>query len=426
MAKRSRPGARERDRLEQLGVPVARHHLGRDVLAAEPEPGQHRGLDLGAVRRVGAHRARQRAHRDSLHGPLEPAQVAVRLEGEPGELDAERGRLGLDPVRAAHADRAGVLARPPDQGVPVVGRAAAEDQPGLGELQRERGVEHVRRREPVVHPAARLAHRLGDHVDERGHVVVGDLLALLDRVDGERGAVADHVGVARRHDALLGERVHHGQLDLQPGVELAPLGPHHAHLGAGVALDHALAEDASRQDGRVLRVVHAHRGHRHAGRHLRHREQRVEPAGHRRLRAERHADHRQLGVGRHHAGQRRGQAGPGDDHADPAQARVLRVLGHGLGVAVRAHHPHLVPDAELLQLGRGLLHHGHVALRAHDDPHGRGLVHVEVVELVLHLGLGDRELARLGNPHASTLSTARAAMSLRIWRPSNSIRSAAS
>ena len=54
------------------------------------------------------------------------------------------------------------------------------------------------------------------------------------------------------------------------------------------------------------------------------------------------------------------------------------------------------------------------------------VVHVEVVELVLHLGLGDRELPRLGNPHASTLSTARAAMSLRICRPSNSIRSAAS
>jgi hypothetical protein len=34
-------------------------------------------------------------------------------------------------------------------------------------------------------PAALLAHRGGDDVDEGGDVVVGDPLALLDRLDGE-------------------------------------------------------------------------------------------------------------------------------------------------------------------------------------------------------------------------------------------------
>ena len=39
-------------------------------------------------------------------------------------------------------------------------------------------------------PAAVLADRGGDDVDEGGDVVVGDLLALLDRLDRERGVLA--------------------------------------------------------------------------------------------------------------------------------------------------------------------------------------------------------------------------------------------
>ena len=46
-------------------------------------------------------------------------------------------------------------------------------------------------------------------------------------------------------------------------------------------------EDARREHRRVARVVHAHAGHRHPGRHLRDRQQRVEPAGHRLRRRER-------------------------------------------------------------------------------------------------------------------------------------------
>ena len=91
----------------------------------------------------------------------------------------------------------------------------------------------------MVHPAARLADRARHHVDERGHVVVGDLLALLDRLDGEARAVADLGGVVVGHQPLLREHVHDGELDLEPRVELAPLRPDRPHLGARVALDHA-------------------------------------------------------------------------------------------------------------------------------------------------------------------------------------------
>ena len=72
-------------------------------------------------------------------------------------------------------------------------------------LQRERGVDDVARREPVVHPRAGglTDARLHD-VDERGDVVVGDLLALVHRGDVDPRALAHRargVGRARRRAA---------------------------------------------------------------------------------------------------------------------------------------------------------------------------------------------------------------------------------
>ena len=66
------------------------------------------------------------------------------------------------------------------------------------------------------------------------------------------------------------------------------------------------------------------RADRHAGRHLHDREQRI-TAG-QRLRFDRHAEHRQLGQRRRHAGQMGGAAGAGDDQLE---ARGACALGEG-------------------------------------------------------------------------------------------------
>ena len=50
-------------------------------------------------------------------------------------------------------------------------------------LERQRGVDHVARRQAEVDEAAFLAHRLGDLADEGDHVVVGRLLQLGDPLD---------------------------------------------------------------------------------------------------------------------------------------------------------------------------------------------------------------------------------------------------
>src|SRR5258708_25871903 len=88
-------------------------------------------------------------------------------------------------------------------------------------------------------PAPWLTNRLRDHVHERGHVVVGDLLALVDGLDGERGMLLDLARVLGRHHALLGQRLDGGHLDLQPRVHARLVGPDGADLGARVALDQA-------------------------------------------------------------------------------------------------------------------------------------------------------------------------------------------
>ena len=88
-------------------------------------------------------------------------------------------------------------------------------------------------------------------------------------------------------------------------------------------------------------------GDRHARRHLHDREQRVEPVEHALRRAERHADHRQVGVRGDDARQRGGEAGAADQHPEPALARGRRVLGDGVRVAVGRAHLELVRDPAL-------------------------------------------------------------------------------
>ena len=162
---------------------------------------------------------------------VEPGQVAIGLEGEAGEAQAEGGRLGVDAVGAADAERVAVLERPLDQGVAVGAGARQHDLAGLAQLQRQRRVEHVGGGQPVVDPAPVLADRGGDDVDEGGDVVVGHLLALVDRLDREGGVGPRRLGRLARHRALLGPGLGGGQLDLEPALELALRRPDRADLG---------------------------------------------------------------------------------------------------------------------------------------------------------------------------------------------------
>src|SRR5581483_1774595 len=100
-------------------------------------------------------------------------------------------------------------------------------------------------------------------------------------------------------------------------------------------------------------------------------------------------------------------------------ARVLGVVGHLVGLAVRGHDPHLAADAALAQLLLGRLHRLQIALRAHHDPDQRS-IDLELVEL--SRGFAER-LGLAGNAFAHPDTPA--AMSRRSCLPENSIMSAA-
>ena len=153
----------------------------------QPQPLHHPRLDRGRDRGVGADRAGELADRELLEGVGEPRQVAVGLEGEARQAQAEGGRLGVDPVGAADAERVALLERAVDQRVAVGAGAGEDDLARLAQLQRQGGVEDVGGGEAVVDPAPVLADRGGDDVDEGGDVMVGDPLALVHRLDRECG-----------------------------------------------------------------------------------------------------------------------------------------------------------------------------------------------------------------------------------------------
>src|SRR5207253_2487170 len=75
---------------------------------------------------------------------------------------------------------------------------------------------------------------------ERGDVVIGDLLALLDRFDGERCLRPRGRRRLAGDQPLLGHRVGRRQLHRQPGLHAVLRGPYRPHLLARVAGYHAL------------------------------------------------------------------------------------------------------------------------------------------------------------------------------------------
>ena len=252
------------------------------------------------------------------------------------------------------------------------------------------------------------------------------------------------------HPALGRPCVEGGQLDLEPGRH-PPLGrPYRAHLGARVALNHALIMRAASKPAFLAPSIATQPTGTPGGICTADSRASSPP---RLLPVERDADHGQVGVGGHHPRKRGRHPGAGDDHLQAPHSRRVAVLAHLLRVAVGAHHPYLVADARLLQRLAGRLHLRLVVRRAHDDP-DQGRVDLDLLECRLDLGhrlgrdrlrlaavrtLGLRYLHRSFSPSvpgwilarrpavyvAATLSTARAAMSPRICMPSNEISPAA-
>ena len=181
----------ERERREQLRVPVARDHLRRDRIGLEPEPLARDALDLGLDRRVRPDRARE------LADAVRPRARAAAASGR-GRARTPSRRASSRTSSAPRGCRASARCRscagaPAPAARPRRARArapASDERARLADLQRERRVDDVRRGEPVVEPAPLGPELLGHRVDERRRVVVGDALDLRHALGRRRHGAA--------------------------------------------------------------------------------------------------------------------------------------------------------------------------------------------------------------------------------------------
>ena len=242
-------GREQRERVQHLGVPVALEDLGRARRRLEPEPLAGDPLDLGIGGRVRADGARELADAHPLERARDPGPVALERERPAGELEPERRRLGVDAVRPPDRDRLAMLLRSGDDRREGALDPVEHERPGLADLERQRGVEHVRRGEAVVEPAPFLAELLRHRVDERGDVVVRARLDLRHPLGARRHRPRpDRVDRLVRHDAGLGPPVERRQLDVEPAPQLRLVRPDRRHGRAGVARNHSSESSASPAD----------------------------------------------------------------------------------------------------------------------------------------------------------------------------------
>ena len=221
-------------------MPVALEDLRRARRGLEAEPLAGDPLHLGLGGGVGADGAGELPDAEALDRADEPLAITVERECPPRELEPERCRLGVDAVGPAHADRLAVLLGAGDDGPEGSVEALEHERTRVLHRKRERRVEHVRRREPVVEEAALLAEPLGDGVDEGRDVVVRLPLDLGDAL-GRRhdGTLANRRDRLARYCPDLGPPLEGGQLDVEPAAQLLAVRPDVAHGRAGVASDHA-------------------------------------------------------------------------------------------------------------------------------------------------------------------------------------------
>src|SRR5437763_8860343 len=135
-------------------MPVARDDLRRAAIGLEAEALARDPLDLRLERRVGSHGSGQLADAVRLERGSDPRPRAIELEGPPGELPAEGRRLGVDAVRAADAERRPVLLAPTRDRVDRAVDPLEHERAGTADLERQTGVDDIRRRQPVVYEPA--------------------------------------------------------------------------------------------------------------------------------------------------------------------------------------------------------------------------------------------------------------------------------
>ena len=173
---------------------------------------------------------------------------AVDLECPAGDLEPERGRLGVDRVRPPHHRRVGFGPSPRDEDVDETVRVVEQATPGGAELEREARIDDIAARQAEVEVSPLRPDRLRDLADERDDVVVGRALDLGDALDVDRGAGLHRRQGLRRDQATGGLGARHRELDAEDVLEASLIRPDRGHLGERVPPDHRAAPTARAPD----------------------------------------------------------------------------------------------------------------------------------------------------------------------------------
>jgi hypothetical protein len=199
----------------------------------------------------GADRARDGAGSDLLAGGQHPLLGTGELGIGDGELQSERGRLGMHAVAPADGERVLVLEGPGFQRGEQTVEIGDEDIGRLDQLDVEAGVEHVGGGQPRMEETRLGPHMLGDRGEEGDHVVLHFALDLVDAGDVEAAALPDRVRRMLGDLAKLGHRLGGIGLNPEPDAEFRLRLPEVSHFGAAVAWDHAGGKASSRRNLRM-------------------------------------------------------------------------------------------------------------------------------------------------------------------------------
>ena len=199
------------------------------------------GFDARIDLRECADRAGNGAGRDLLASRFQSLPRAKKFGVGDGELEPERGRLGVDAVRAADGRGVScVLGARFQRGEELVD-IGEQKIGGANELHVEAGVEHVRGRHALMHETRFGADDFGKVREEGNDVVFGFALDLIDPRDVEFGVLALGPDLLRRrfrNHAEFGHGIGGIRLDLEPDAKARLRRPDRRHFGPAVAWDH--------------------------------------------------------------------------------------------------------------------------------------------------------------------------------------------
>ena len=173
VANRSSDDGEQRERGEKLGMTVARNDLGCGRLRARGRAARKRAARPRGRRRRRRRRCRRACRRACPRARApDAARSRSSSNAQPASFAPKVVGSAWTPCVRPTIDRGAVLLAPADD-APRARVEPGEDQRArLAHLERERGVEHVGRRETVVQPAPGRPDLLGYRVDEGRDVVL--------------------------------------------------------------------------------------------------------------------------------------------------------------------------------------------------------------------------------------------------------------